>query len=69
MQSVGALGRIGQCQRLILSVLDLLPSSSAGDLPGEDVECLGGGQTTATVRQSHGDGVRSGGPKLSVHWQ
>jgi len=41
--------------------------SSAGDLSSKNVECLGCSKTTATISQSHGDGVCGCCPKFSVH--
>ena len=49
------------------SIFILLPSSSAGDLPGENVESFGCCKTTATIGQSHADGVRRSCPEFSVH--
>ena len=35
----------------------LLVAGSAGDLPGENVECLGCCKTAASIGEGHGDGV------------
>ena len=44
------------------------PLRSAGDLPGEDVECLGGGEARAAVAVGHRHRVRGGRPELHIHW-
>ena len=44
-----------------------LVAGSAGDLAGQDVECLGRCQARAAVGQGHRDGVGGGRSKLSVH--
>ena len=68
MQSVGALDNSQlEMSRFHQYIFILLPSSSAGDLPGENVECLGCCETTAAVGQSHADGVRGSSPEFSVH--
>ena len=45
----------------------LLVAGSAGDLPGENVECLGCCKTGAGIGQSHADGVGGACPIFSVH--
>ena len=46
-----------------------LPGGSTRDLPGKNVEGLSCCKTTATVGQSHGDGICRGGPEFSVHFR
>ena len=43
------------------------PLRRAGDLPGEDVELLGGGQPVAAVGVGQGHRVRRGRPELHIH--
>ena len=43
------------------------PLCRAGDLPGEDVELLGGGQPVAAVGVGQGHRVRRGRPELHIH--
>ena len=43
------------------------PLRSAGDLPGEDVELLGGGEPVAAVGVGHRHRVGRGRPELHIH--
>ena len=43
------------------------PLRRAGDLPGEDVELLGGGEPVAAVGVGHRHRVRRGRPELHIH--
>ena len=43
------------------------PLCRAGDLPGEDVELLGGGEPVAAVGVGHRHRVRRGRPELHIH--
>ena len=43
------------------------PLCCAGDLPGEDVEGLGGGEARAAVGVGHRHRVRRGRPELHIH--